>query len=73
MNDYIPLLTLGTHFVSFIFGACSLIYYRLRKQHKKDRASKWKEIIETNMVEIGIIVMFIAFVVPDWASLILLR
>ncbi len=73
IEQWMPLITLFTHFLTFVASTWGLIYYRLHKQHKKDRASKWKEIFETNIVEIFIIVMFIAIVVPNWASLIVLR
>lgn len=57
-------------FASLLFCAALLVYYRLNKKFKKERAKNWREFAEANIVEIIIAVMYIALAAPDWGALI---
>lgn len=57
-------------FASLMFCGGLLVYYRLKKKHKKDRLKSWWEFIEADIVEIGILLMFVALYAPNWLALI---
>ena len=61
MTEYLPLIGLGFNFL--MVGL--LVYYRLHKRFKKERAANKWELIESNVVEIiiGLIV------IPDVVTL----
>ncbi len=73
IEQWIPLITLGVNSLIFVFSARLLVRYRLERKFSKERKKGLWSFLEFNIVEISIVIMFIAIVVPDWASLILLR
>lgn len=73
IEQWIPLITLGVHSLIFVFSARLLVHYRLERKFSKERKKGFWNFLEFNIVEVAIVIMFSAIVVPDWASLILLR
>lgn len=73
IEAYIPLITLVVNLTALIVCAKILVRYRLERKFSKERKKGFYNFLEFNIVELSIVVMFIAIFAPDWASLILLR
>lgn len=73
VGEWILLITLGVNSVVFLLSIKILSHYRLNKKFKKEHKKGFWNFLETNVVELAIVGMFISLVAPDLASLILLR
>ena len=67
----LKLISILQPYLVLAFVGILLVIYRLRKKFKQERQGTWKGVVDANMVEIILFLMFIALAAPDWGELLL--